>query len=341
MKTTMGQYLCEFSPSNPRATKEGYVYTHVLMAEKKLGRYLKQEECVHHIDEDKHNNDIDNLMIFKTVADHTAFHHGVEAVLDGDVWWCPEKGAVRVCPICFGPKDNKAPTCRKCMDKRKKQERINNLVSNFNININDIDIINALPSRDVLKQQVRNNTFDEVGRMYGVTGNTIKRWCDIYNIPRLSHIIKLIPDDEWETESWSEETEMKIDNYDANVAVDEIIEAYCCCPNLRKVSELFHKDMDTIKTILIDNNVRVLKNGESGNIRIVDMYNENGERINSFLTLMDAAKWILNNGYGGNNHKAKKVSYLISKHLDTGKVKFGFIWKGNDVIINYKDYLIA
>ena len=71
------------------------------------------------------------------------------------------------------------------------------------------------------------------------------------------------------------------------------------------------------------------------------MYNENGEKVNSFLTLMDAAKWILSNGYGGNNHKAKKVSYLISKHLDTGKIKFGFIWKVNDTITNYKDYLIA
>ena len=39
----MGKYLCEFEPSNPRATKEGYVYTHVLVAEKKLSRYLKPE----------------------------------------------------------------------------------------------------------------------------------------------------------------------------------------------------------------------------------------------------------------------------------------------------------
>lgn len=34
MKTKMGQYLCEFAPDNPRATKEGYVYTHVLVVEK-------------------------------------------------------------------------------------------------------------------------------------------------------------------------------------------------------------------------------------------------------------------------------------------------------------------
>ena len=335
----MGKYLCEFEPSNPRATKEGYVYTHVLVAEKKLGRYLKPEECVHHIDENKYNNNPDNIMVFRTIADHTAYHQGVPAMSDNDVWFCPTKGAGLVCPICLGIKDRKAPMCRACSNKRKQNDRINNHVNKTNSQ--NLNIV-GFPAREMLKSQIRDMNFEEIGRIYGVTGNTIKKWCDKYELPRHQHTIKLIPDKEWETEVWSEETITKINEYYNKIITDdEIVETYCRCPNLRKTCELFHKDKETIRNILINYHIKVLSSSESGNIRVVDMYNENGEKVNSFLTLMDAAKWILSNGYGGNNHKAKKVSYLISKHLDTGKIKFGFIWKVNDTITNYKDYLIA
>ena len=339
MKTKMGKYLCEFEPSNPRATKEGYVYTHVLVAEKKLGRYLKPEECVHHIDENKYNNNPDNIMVFRTIADHTAYHQGVPAMSDNDVWFCPTKGAGLVCPICLGIKDRKAPMCRACSNKRKQNDRINNHVNKTNSQ--NLNIV-GFPAREMLKSQIRDMNFEEIGRIYGVTGNTIKKWCDKYELPRHQHTIKLIPDQEWEIEVWSEETITKINEYYNKIITDdEIVETYCRCPNLRKTCELFHKDKETIRNILINYHIKVLSSSESGNIRVIDMYNENGEKVNSFLTLMDAAKWILSNGYGGNNHKAKKVSYLISKHLDTGKIKFGFIWKVNDTITNYKDYLIA
>lgn len=339
MKTKMGKYLCEFEPSNPRATKEGYVYTHVLVAEKKLGRYLKPEECVHHIDENKYNNNPDNIMVFRTIADHTAYHQGVPAMSDNDVWFCPTKGAGLVCPICLDIKDRKAPMCRACSNKRKQNDRINNHVNKTNSQ--NLNIV-GFPAREMLKSQIRDMNFEEIGRIYGVTGNTIKKWCDKYELPRHQHTIKLIPDQEWETEVWSEETITKINEYYNKIITDdEIVETYCRCPNLRKTCELFHKDKETIRNILINYHIKVLSSSESGNIRVIDMYNENGEKVNSFLTLMDAAKWILSNGYGGNNHKAKKVSYLISKHLDTGKIKFGFIWKVNDTITNYKDYLIA
>ena len=65
---------------------DGYVYIHQLQAEKMLGRKLNKKECVHHIDENKYNNSFDNLMVFKTIADHTAFHSGCNIYLDGDLF---------------------------------------------------------------------------------------------------------------------------------------------------------------------------------------------------------------------------------------------------------------
>ena len=189
MKTKMGRYLCEFAPDNPRATDEGYVYVHVLMAEKKLGRYLTPEECVHHIDRDKYNNDLDTLMVFKTRADHSAFHKGVQAVQDGDVWYCPSKKIYNkdICPICgTNYKDGKADMCVECR---------NNSRIKF---VKNTDI--ERPSREVLKEKIKTNNFLQIGKEYNVSDNAVRKWCKFYGLPFKSHIIKSLSDYEWDNE---------------------------------------------------------------------------------------------------------------------------------------------
>jgi len=42
--------------------------------EKHIGRYLTPEEVVHHINEIKTDNRIENLMLFKNANEHTKFH---------------------------------------------------------------------------------------------------------------------------------------------------------------------------------------------------------------------------------------------------------------------------
>ena len=42
--------------------------------EKHIGRELTKEEVVHHIDKDKSNNELDNLMLFPTQRAHVKFH---------------------------------------------------------------------------------------------------------------------------------------------------------------------------------------------------------------------------------------------------------------------------
>ena len=62
-------------PNHPRAkSKKGYVAEHVLVMEKHLRRLLKKKEVVHHIDEDKLNNNIKNLKLFKNKEEHLKFH---------------------------------------------------------------------------------------------------------------------------------------------------------------------------------------------------------------------------------------------------------------------------
>ena len=48
-------------------------HVHVVVMEKYLGRKLKANEVVHHIDKNKHNNSINNLQVM-TASDHARLH---------------------------------------------------------------------------------------------------------------------------------------------------------------------------------------------------------------------------------------------------------------------------
>lgn len=56
--------------------KNGATHIHILVAEKTLNRKLKKGEVVHHIDENKHNNLIENLAILPSQAFHAKVHFG-------------------------------------------------------------------------------------------------------------------------------------------------------------------------------------------------------------------------------------------------------------------------
>lgn len=73
-------YLMIKVPQHPFSNKRGYVYQHRLVMEKKLGRFLKKEEAVHHKDGNKKNNAVTNLVMFRTSGEHTTYH-----LLHGDV----------------------------------------------------------------------------------------------------------------------------------------------------------------------------------------------------------------------------------------------------------------
>lgn len=49
-------------------------HIHRIEAEKMLGRKLKRGEVVHHKDENKHNNNHDNLIVFRSQSEHAKYH---------------------------------------------------------------------------------------------------------------------------------------------------------------------------------------------------------------------------------------------------------------------------
>lgn len=54
---------------------DGWILEHRFVVEQFIGRKLTKEEVVHHIDEDKSNNDINNLVLFKNQREHSAWHN--------------------------------------------------------------------------------------------------------------------------------------------------------------------------------------------------------------------------------------------------------------------------
>ena len=66
-------YILIQKPEHPYANSQKYVREHRIITEKKIGRFLKPEEVVHHIDGNTSNNDIDNLMLFPSQREHKKF----------------------------------------------------------------------------------------------------------------------------------------------------------------------------------------------------------------------------------------------------------------------------
>ena len=67
-------YILIQQPNHPNANEKGYVREHRLVVEKFIGRYLIKGEVVHHINANKGDNSIKNLMPFSTQKKHMQFH---------------------------------------------------------------------------------------------------------------------------------------------------------------------------------------------------------------------------------------------------------------------------
>ena len=90
----------------------------------------------------------------------------------------PLRKKSRFCEVC-GEKLNSSQKrfcSMECLKKNAKKER---------------------PTRDELKNLIRNNSFTQIGKIYGVSDNAIRKWCINEALPSKSKDIKAYSDKEW------------------------------------------------------------------------------------------------------------------------------------------------
>src|SRR5208337_2965619 len=68
-----GYVYCRTDPPHPKRNKMGLYPLHRVLMENKLGRLLEKGEIVHHKNEDKTNDSIENLEL-KINSEHTRMH---------------------------------------------------------------------------------------------------------------------------------------------------------------------------------------------------------------------------------------------------------------------------
>jgi len=80
-------YIVIYNPTHPVAisSNSNYVREHRLVIENFLGRYLTSKESVHHIDRNKQNNDISNLIAFSSESAHQRFHSSESKVKKNEI----------------------------------------------------------------------------------------------------------------------------------------------------------------------------------------------------------------------------------------------------------------
>lgn len=61
-------------PLHPRSDVKGYVFEHIVVAEKHIGRSIAKGEEIHHADFNKQNNSPDNLIVCANHAEHMVHH---------------------------------------------------------------------------------------------------------------------------------------------------------------------------------------------------------------------------------------------------------------------------
>ena len=90
-----------------------------------------------------------------------------------------KKVNVKICPICGKEYKGAAKTCSlECSIARTRKMKV-------------------IPKRSALKYLIRNYSFEWIGRQFGVTGNTIKKYCDKADLPRTKKEINSYSDEEW------------------------------------------------------------------------------------------------------------------------------------------------
>lgn len=177
-------YRIVYKPEHPRAMKcknwKGYVYEHVVIAEKFLNRALRDNEVVHHLNSDRSDNREKNLLVLER-SQHGKLHAWLNENTQfnenrtGDV--NSIKSNIKKCVIC----DN-------YLNHKQKLTCSNKCRGIFRQTVDRPDAV-------TLQQDLTDGlSILAIGKKYGVSDNAIRKWLKQYNIPITKRFKAVISD---------------------------------------------------------------------------------------------------------------------------------------------------
>ena len=151
-------------PDCPRGNpvgSEGWQYEHILLIEEEIGRQITAEECTHHLDGNRGNNRKENLILM-TKQSHATLHQWIDREN------VPMKPYMQYpsCTICGVTLQGKQVNC--C------SQQCFNIYRSLN---------SKIPDKEILQELINNNSFVAIGKMFGVSDNAVRKWCNNYDIP--------------------------------------------------------------------------------------------------------------------------------------------------------------
>jgi hypothetical protein len=175
-------YVVIYKPEHPKAMKsknwEGYIYEHIYIAEHELGREIRQDEVVHHLDLCRDHNWAGNLLVLPN-SEHVKLHSWIE---DNNIK-----------PI---QKENKNTYCKRCGKVLKTSNEEYCSLSCSNKNRGDSPkyrkVLNR-PDKETLNTIISSGrSLVSIGKDYGVSDNTIRKWAKNYGIETRKSFKKII-----------------------------------------------------------------------------------------------------------------------------------------------------
>ena len=255
---------------------------------------------LHHINGNHNDNRLENLQILCPNC------HSLTENFNGKKL----KKEQKYCPDCGKPINSKSTYCRECGPKH----------SNKYCKV----ALEDRPSKEELLEMIKTKTFVDIGKQYGITDNSVRKWCKNYGLPSTKYELKryLLDPDNFVPTPKEEKVQKKLSEENSKIILKLYNEGY----NLEEISNYIKLSTDIISRSLKNQGIETIR---KGHCKKIGQYSLDGKFMNYFYGTGEIVPWIL-------EHDGKDISKGTNHINDccNGKNNFayGYIWKYEEKI---------